>query len=83
MCTTGHNSYKGCRYCELNGVYHNHVYFPTTPPKKSKGMKYIPANLPKRTHITYLQKIRHLSTAENSTQRKKLESETGIFFFLI
>ncbi|GBC00575.1 hypothetical protein RclHR1_00390029 [Rhizophagus clarus] len=78
MYTIGHNSYKGCRYCEIHGVYHNHVYFPTTPPKKSKGIKYIPANLPKKTHITYLQKIRHLSTAQNSTQRKKLESETGI-----
>ncbi|GES90549.1 transposase domain-containing protein [Rhizophagus clarus] len=78
MYTIGHNSYKGCRYCEIHGVYHNHVYFPTTPPKKSKGIKYIPVNLPKKTHITYLQKIRHLSIAQNSTQKKKLESETGI-----
>ena len=78
MYTTGHNSYQGCRYCELRGTYHNHVYFPTTLPKKSKGTKYIPAILPKKTHITYFQKIHHLNTAQNSTQRKKLESKTGM-----
>jgi len=31
MCLTGHNSYMGCRYCDLKGVYSNHVYYPTTP----------------------------------------------------
>ncbi|GES76293.1 transposase domain-containing protein [Rhizophagus clarus] len=33
MCTTGHNSYQGCQYCDLRGIWENHVYFPIKPPK--------------------------------------------------
>ena len=31
MNITGHNSYSGCRFCNIQGVYsqkHKHVYFP-------------------------------------------------------
>ncbi|KAF0333002.1 transposase domain-containing protein [Gigaspora margarita] len=55
MCTTGHNSYQGCRYCELQDTYFNHIYYPTTPPKKKNGTTYDPAKLPQKTHYKYLQ----------------------------
>lgn len=32
MNITGHNSFSGCRFCEIQGVYsqkHKHVYFPS------------------------------------------------------
>ncbi|GBC33596.2 hypothetical protein GLOIN_2v1871614 [Rhizophagus irregularis DAOM 181602=DAOM 197198] len=32
MCLTGHNSYQGCRYCNIRGIWSNHIYYPTTPP---------------------------------------------------
>ncbi|CAG8560944.1 87_t:CDS:2 [Cetraspora pellucida] len=58
MCTTGHNSYQGCRYCNICGIWENHVYFPTRPLKNKQGVVYDPSNLPKRTHQDYLNKIR-------------------------
>ncbi|CAG8704401.1 23008_t:CDS:2, partial [Gigaspora rosea] len=36
MCTTGHNSYQGCRYCNICGIWENHVYFPSRPLKNKR-----------------------------------------------
>ncbi|CAG8727529.1 8692_t:CDS:2, partial [Racocetra persica] len=33
MGLTGHNSYKGCRYCNIKGIYFSHIYYPTKPPR--------------------------------------------------
>lgn len=54
MCTTGHNSYKGCRYCNLHGVYYNYVYYPIIPPKNSKLTKYNTKNLPKKSYQLFI-----------------------------
>src|ERR1043166_10199765 len=77
MCTTGHNSYEGCRYCKLRGTYHGHVYFPTTPPKDNNTINnYNSKNLPKKNHTSYLQNISILDSTTNNSQRKDLETET-------
>ncbi|CAG8490345.1 27706_t:CDS:2 [Dentiscutata erythropus] len=34
---TGHNSYSGCCYCNIIGIYSSHVYYPIKPPKDKKG----------------------------------------------
>ena len=80
MCTTGHNSYQGCRYCNLCGIWENHIYFPTKPPKNKKEITYDPNNLPKRTHQDYLRKIQKWKMAGNDRDRKKIETSTGLYF---
>jgi len=79
MYTTGHNSYEGCRYCKLRDTYEKHVYYPTTPPRNTNGMKYIPEHLLKKRHQDYLQNIRTLNEAKNNTQKKQLEKNTSTF----
>ncbi|CAG8792974.1 26331_t:CDS:2, partial [Gigaspora rosea] len=40
MCTTGHNSYKACRFCSIRGICckeNQHIYFPLKPPKCLNG----------------------------------------------
>ncbi len=63
MCLTGHNSYKGCRYCDIRGIYIDYVYFPTMPPigKENKYITYDPDNLPMRNHEQFKERIRQLS----------------------
>ena len=66
MCTTGHNSYQGCHFCSLRGMYcakNKHVYYPILPLKESIGNHYKPNDLPEKTHHDYLQDI---DTIENS-----------------
>ncbi|RIB11189.1 hypothetical protein C2G38_1978657, partial [Gigaspora rosea] len=78
MCTTGHNSYQGCRYCNLSGIWENHVYFPTKPPKNKQGTIYNPNNLPRRIHQDYLKKIQKWKTAKNDRDKKRIETTMGI-----
>jgi hypothetical protein len=57
MCTTGHHSYKACRFCFIKGIYSEgsrHIYFPLKPPAGMPGNQYNPQNLPTRTHQDYL-----------------------------
>lgn len=81
MYTTGHNSYQGCRYCNIRGIWENHIYFPTKPPKnKRKSTYYNPKNLPKRTHQDYLIKIQKWKMAKSNKDRATIETSTGIIF---
>lgn len=75
---SGHNSYKACRYCDLRGVFNNHVYYPTTPPS-NKFKKYDPLNLPKRTHEDYETRIEQVMSNLQlpSKIREKLVSNSG------
>ncbi len=82
MCTCGHNAYQGCRYCNLCGIYQGHVYFPTQPPKKVKGTKYDPKNLPLRTHSEYLQSATKWTNTKNNREKKQLELQSGKFNLL-
>jgi hypothetical protein len=69
---TGHNSYLACRYCDLRGMYNNHVYYPTTPPSDASNTNetYDPSNLPKRTHNDYVARIGQLATIPPSRIRE-------------
>ena len=75
MYTTGHNSYQGCWYCKLNGIYEKYVYYPTIPPKNTSYIQYNPESLPKIIHQDYLLNIQELNKAKNNAQKKQLEKK--------
>jgi hypothetical protein len=70
----------GCRYCDLKGIYNNHVYYPTTPPSSRVNETYYnPSNLPKRTHEDYITRIEQIITIPRSKTRDILASNLGKF----
>lgn len=77
---TGHNSYMACRYCDLRGIYNNHIYYPTTPPSDANANNtnktYDPSNLPKRTHSDYVTRIGQIVTI-SSSRTHELASNLG------
>jgi len=82
MCTTGHNSYKGCRFCSIRGMYcqgNRHVYFPLKPPAGMSGSQYDPKNLPLRTHEDYLHDATIIKNINGPLSLRKQEiQERGI-----
>ncbi len=80
MHLTGHNSYKGCRFCNIRGTYFSHVYFPTTPPMgmEDDNETYDPENLPLRTHGQFRNQISMLNQQNSEKERKRLEAEFGM-----
>jgi len=83
MCLTGHNSYKGCRFCNICGIYINHVYFPTTPPIGKEECKiYDPKDLPLRTHSQFKNYINQLNQANTLKEKNELETEFGMYNIL-
>ena len=76
-CLTGHNSYMACRYCDLKGIYTNHVYYPTTPPSDKPSKSYDPSNLPMRTHKDFKARIERIEKMPLSKSRNELASELG------
>jgi hypothetical protein len=79
MCTTGHNSYKACRFCYIRGIYcqkNRHVYFPLKPPTGMQGNQYDPNDLPLRNHEDYVRdaKVEHL----RGSLHKREVQERGI-----
>ncbi|RIB02199.1 hypothetical protein C2G38_1991615, partial [Gigaspora rosea] len=78
MGLTGHNSYKGCRYCNLKGVHTNHIYYPTTPPTNINSKKYFPSNLPSRTHEEWKERLKKIHKTKFEKERSKLITKYGI-----
>ncbi len=76
-CLTGHNSYMACRYCDLRGIYNNHVYYPTTPPSCETNETYNPSYLPKKTHRDYKTRIEQIIAISPSRTRDALASDLG------
>ena len=75
---TGHNSFMGCRFCNLRGANScnagsNHVYYPL----KSDRTQYNFANLPLRTHRDYLQRACRSEEETTNAGRKRCAGETG------
>ena len=75
----GHNSYLGCRFCNIKGIYSNkykHIYFP------SQKENYI-----KRNHSDWLLHVNEIEEASTSKEKENLEQQYGkiiiiiIFFF--
>ncbi|RIA79710.1 hypothetical protein C1645_702044, partial [Glomus cerebriforme] len=78
---TGHNSYKACRYCDIRGIYFNHIYYPTTLPTSllnEINKNYNPSNLPQRTHNDYKTRVEQIMTIPPSKARNKMVSELGV-----
>ena len=68
MNITGHNSFSGCRFCEIQGVYsqkHKHVYFP------SKGI------YAKKNHADWLSHLNKIEVASNPKEKKLLIKKYG------
>ncbi|RIB27963.1 hypothetical protein C2G38_1952520, partial [Gigaspora rosea] len=74
---TGHNSYKGCRYCNIKGIYSSHVYYPTTPPR-GQGETYDPANLPLRSYNEYKRQIQEIQNAQTTVEQNQAIRHYGI-----
>lgn len=66
-----------CRYCDLRGIYKNHVYYPTTPPSDEIITSYDPSNLPKRNHSDYKERIEQIMKVPPSKKRDLLASDLG------
>jgi len=66
-----------CRYCDLRGIYNNHVYYPTTPPSNVINETYNPSNLPKRTHRDYKTRIEQIEKIPPLRTRNALASDLG------
>lgn len=85
MCLTGHNSYKGCRYCNIKGVCVKHVYFPTFPPTfpptGTNLVRYDANNLPLRSHDEYKKMIQNLECMTTQQAVISLQRNYGELFF--
>ena len=68
MNITGHNSYSGCRFCDIQGVYsqkYKHVYFP-------RGRECISKN-----HSDWLLRISEIESAETNSEKDTLIRQYG------
>ena len=69
---TGHNSYRACRFCMLEGICHlsnHHIYYPSSAIH----------NIRNHDDTVNMAKLIHEET--NVTRKKTLIKETGRFFF--
>ena len=68
MNITGHNSFSGCRFCEIQGVYshkYKHVYF------SSEG------TYAKKNHTDWLSHLNEIEVASTSKDKKSLIKKYG------
>src|SRR6266542_442457 len=62
---TGHNSYSGCRFCDIRGIYsqkYRHVYFPTN----------LKERYTKKNHLTWLIHINKIKIATITKEKETL-----------
>ena len=74
MNITGHNSYLGCRFCNIKGVYsqkHRHVYFPS-----------IKENYVKKNHSDWLLHIQEIEVATTNKEKEILITQYGKYFII-
>ncbi|RIB06185.1 hypothetical protein C2G38_1910086, partial [Gigaspora rosea] len=87
MYTTGHNSYKACRFCSIQGIYcqrNRHEYYPLKPPTGMSGRRYDPKDLPLRTHENYVRDaiaIEHINGKlyKDGAQKRGLNGRSILF----
>lgn len=71
---SGHNSYKACRFCILEGICHpsnKHIYYP------SSNTVY---NI--RNHDDTVNMAKLIEGETDKNQKEKMIKETGMIFFL-
>ena len=79
MCLTGHNSYMGCRFCYVKGVWcqqSRHVYYPCSMPRDSDIQDFDPLNLPKRTSHTFERDILKVENEHQGSIKELYAKET-------
>jgi len=75
MNITGHNSFSGCRFCNIRGNYsykYHHVYFHPDP-----NNKYI-----KKKHSDWLSHINEIESTVNSSEKAALIKQYGKSYYL-
>lgn len=73
MNITGHNSYSGCRFCNIQGIYsnkHKHVYFH-------------PGNHTKKNHSNWLAHISEIEAATIIKEKGSLIKKYGNYNYFI
>lgn len=86
MNLSGHNSYLGCRFCWLKGVYcykAKHVYYPCQMPKDIESSDYDPKNLPLRTEKDFFDQIKKIEIETQTIMKKKYIKESGKKFKIL
>ena len=81
---TGHNSYMGCRFCNLRGVYTNHIYYPLQC--NNSQINYDPYDLPNRNHEEYLQDVEDVENLTGNIKNMQATARgnnVNIFFYII
>ena len=76
MYTTGHNSYKACRFCSICGIYcqeNRHVYYPLNPPAGMSGSQYDAKNLPLRNHEDYVYDTAVIENMNGSLHKREIK----------
>ncbi len=76
MNITGHNSYSGCRFCDIQGIYsnkHRHVYFHP----KQKG------NYTKKNHSNWLACINEIEATTTTKEKELLIKKYGNYYYFI
>ena len=70
---TGHGSYCGCRFCEIQGIHHGGMYFPLQPPidtmEEMRDKVYEAEQLPKRTMQRTLYQLEEIKDGQESHQK--------------
>jgi hypothetical protein len=81
MHLTGHNSYLGCRYCYIKGIYchqSKHVYYPCRMPNLQQE-DFDPLNLPKRTPQSFERDILKIENEHQNTAKQSFIKNSGMF----
>ena len=76
MNITGHNSYSGCRFCDIRGIYsqkYRHVYFPTN----------LKERYTKKNYSTWLTHINKIETATITKEKETLIKQYGMIIIMI
>ena len=74
MNITGHNSYHGCRFCDIQGVYsqkYRHVYFPPSP------------NYTNKDHSDWIKCIDEIEAATTNKEKEILIKNYGKYILLL
>ncbi len=85
MCMSGHNSYLGCRFCYLKGVYSEtsrHVYYSCSMPRSSDISDFNSEDLPNRTEHDFFNDIGRIINETNNATRNLYIKETGMINFI-
>jgi hypothetical protein len=85
MCLMGHNSYKGCRFCYIKGIFcqhSKHIYYPCAIPKSYKQDDYNPSDLPKRTSSSFNHDIMKIQRERTKNMRNTYMKETGMIMLI-